>query len=102
MNIEMPKSYEDTLKEEIARIIRTYPERLNKALSILDETQKIIEEEGISDPRLKKDLPLEVTGMIRQLGKYKALRKKKPDLMAKYAEESSRDSYFIKKREQEE
>jgi len=104
MSFEMPKNYEDILKEEVARIIKTYPERLKNASSILDETQKIVEEEEITDPKLKKDLPLEVTGTIRKIGKYKTFKDIKSDKlidpMSRYAEEARRDSYFIEKREQ--
>ena len=102
MNMEMPKNYDGVLKIEVDRIIKKYPDRLKAASSILDETQKIMQEEGTTDPELKRLLPLEVMATIRKTGKYKTFKKiENNNSMSKYAEEARRASYFIEKREQE-
>lgn len=88
--MEMLRNYDELIKEEVDRIIRTYPERLKDAVSIFEETQKILEEEGATDPELKELLPLKVMETIRTKGKHGTFKGSEDETysMSRYAKES--------------
>ena len=96
MKMEVPKNYDELLKREVDRIIARYSDRLEKALSIYDETQKILEEEE-ADPELKELLPLKVMEAVRTKGKRKIFKELEidEDSMKKYADEAKTSQAHI-------